>query len=237
MKRVTVLTSNEPKQDLNEKDCVLDILLQKSPTLNENTLTEILKEVDTFLFAGHDTTALTINWTLFHLGLHPEEQSRLRDEICTELEPNQIVQLNDLDRLNYLDCFVKECLRLHPPVPLIGRAISKEFSVGKHTIPKDTMLYVLIDQLHLDERNFVSAQKFMPERFMQGTPPMSYMPFSAGPRNCIGKKFALVLIKILIVKVIQNYVIHSDMSLDQVETTYNIVLKPKNDLKVRFTKE
>src|SRR5699024_10756441 len=161
-------------------------------TIDADSLDQICKEVDTFLFAGHDTTALTINWALYHLGCYPEVQDTLREEIDSEIGPNgQTVHCNHLDRLRCLDSFLSECLRLHPPVPLIGREVSQEFTIGPHTIPRGTMMYILIDQLHLDEHSFPSSHEFIHDRFVSMPKPSSfgYMPFSAGPRNCIGKRY------------------------------------------------
>lgn len=217
------------------KDSMLDMLWRLNSSLDEETLDAVCKEVDTFLFAGHDTTALSLNWIFYYLGRYPDEQAKLRDEIAGKFGPRETIQLHQLDCLLPLDSFIQECLRLHPPVPLIGRQISKAFTIGEHTIPSGTMLYILIDQLHLDEQAFPSPCRFEPNRFLERPLTHTYMPFAAGPRSCIGKRFALVLIKVLIIKVMLRYEIHSEETLDQIEMTYNIVLKPKRPLKIRLT--
>ena len=220
-----------PKNNLKKQPNLLEILLRRSPS--KSMIKIITNEIDTFLFAGHDTTALAINWILYRLGTNLNKQIEIRDEIKTKLQNLESIEIKDLDQLPLLDQFIRECLRLHPPVPLIGREITEEFYIKEYTIPKGIMLYILIDEVQMNPEQFPQPMKFIPERFQSISSNQSYMPFSAGPRNCIGKRFASSLIKILLIKLLNKFRI--DSNLYDGETSYNIVLKPKHKLKIKLT--
>lgn len=189
---------------------LLDLLLPDNTTQSRPTLEEIktiANELDTFLFAGPDTTGLVLNWALYRLGAHPQVQTALREEaekvlVEFELKDNKnlpVLNRTQLDKLPLLESFLLETLRLHAPVPLVGRNITEELVLGegfreKFTVPNGTQLYVLIDELN--ERYFgLSAGTFDPTRFLGSKKNSSTSPklfsFSAGLRSCIGKRFGL----------------------------------------------
>jgi cytochrome P450 family 4 len=99
-----------------------------------------------------------------------------------------------LKELKYFDQCVKEVLRLYSPVPAIQRRIFNEIQMAEQTIPKMTSVTVPIILIHRNPKVFEDPNKFDPDRFAEGKeyPPLSFIPFSAGPRNCVGQKFALM---------------------------------------------
>lgn len=104
----------------------------------------------------------------------------------------------DLSKLEYLECCIKESLRLYPSVPTIGRIAGEEFTTSTgHTIPKGTILLIQIYDLHRDASVFPNPEKFDPDRFKPENTikrnSFAYIPFSAGPRNCIGSLVVLFL--------------------------------------------
>lgn len=103
------------------------------------------------------------------------------DQPCTKEE---------VGRLKYLDCCMKETMRLHPPIPVIQRTLSETIELGGYTVPAGTSVEILFYAMHHDEKHFSEPLRFKPERFMEheshGRHPYSFVPFSAGPRNCIG---------------------------------------------------
>lgn len=105
--------------------------------------------------------------------------------------------LEDLSKLKHLDCCIKESLRLHPPVPFIRRGINQDVRLSGHTIPAKTSLGIQIYALHHNEEFFPDPEAYKPERFLPdqtiGRSPFAYVPFSAGPRNCIGICFCLIV--------------------------------------------
>ncbi|CAG2179943.1 unnamed protein product, partial [Oppiella nova] len=107
----------------------LDLLLHQHLVANTLTLEDLREEVDTFMFAGHDTTAQAISWTLYMLGLHPDIQTRVREEVDSIMDchsDDEDCSLDDLKQLKYLECVLKEVQRLYPTAPFIGRELSED---------------------------------------------------------------------------------------------------------------
>lgn len=223
----------------------LDLLLDKINLPGGVKLTDedIREEVDTFMFEGHDTTAMALSWTLFLLGHHKKVQEKLQeevDELCNELdEEESTLCLDDLKRLKYLDCVIKEALRLCPSVPFIGRQTKKELELGGHHIPAGCVIFVLIYQLHRNADIFPNPELFNPDRFLPentlGRHPFAYVPFSAGPRNCIGQKFAMAEMKTILLHMLRNFDFESITQLDKARVQMEMVLRPKCPLEMRIS--
>lgn len=115
-------------EERRKKSALIDILLKS--TINGEPLsnTDIREEVDTFMFAGHDTTTSAIAFTLYNLAKHPEVQTKALEEIRNVIgdDPNTEIVLKDLNDLKYLEQVIKETLRLFPSVPIIGRKTKEE---------------------------------------------------------------------------------------------------------------
>ncbi|XP_017787232.1 PREDICTED: probable cytochrome P450 4d14 [Nicrophorus vespilloides] len=187
----------------------MDILLKS--TINGKPLTneEIREEVDTFLFGGHDTTSAAISFTCYNLAENPDVQKLVYEEICHVLPTDHTVTITDLQNLKYLEMVIKESLRLYPPVMIFGRVVDKEVVYNGIKLPKDLRIAVNLYSLHRDPDEFPDSEKFDPLRFTADKQskrhPLAYIPFSAGHRNCIGQKFAMLELKSVIAKVIKNF--------------------------------
>jgi cytochrome P450 len=115
----------------------------KKQNPNLISLENILEEVETFMFAGHDTTSTTLSWTCQMIGSHPDVQKRLQDEIDSVFgDSNRPVRYEDLKDLTYLENVIKETLRIHASVPFIGRSLSSDIEVGNHLEIK-TLLFLI----------------------------------------------------------------------------------------------
>ncbi|XP_023307623.2 cytochrome P450 4d2-like [Lucilia cuprina] len=199
--------------DLNTKKrmALLDVLLQSTingaPLSNE----DIREEVDTFMFEGHDTTTSGISFTLYLIARHPEVQAKLVEEIKQVLgtDKNKPVTYRDLQDLKYMELVIKESQRLYPSVPAIGREITEDIKVGDITIPANTNVNIPLFMVLRDPDYFTNPNDFIPERFEsdsnQKIHPFAYTPFSAGPRNCIGQKFAIFEIKSTVSKMLRHF--------------------------------
>ncbi|XP_072479215.1 cytochrome P450 4V2 isoform X2 [Notamacropus eugenii] len=196
--RAREMKENEAQKDgdMNPKNtkrqAFLDLLLNTTDE-DGNALShqDIREEVDTFMFEGHDTTATAMNWIIYLLGSYPEAQRKVHNELDEVFgKSDRPVTVDDLKKLKYLDCVIKESLRLFPSVPFFARTLNSDCCIAGYKIPKGTEAVVLPYALHRDPKHFPDPEDFQPERFFpenaQGRHPYAYVPFSAGPRNCIG---------------------------------------------------
>lgn len=216
----------------------LDLLLDESHGLTEE---DIREEVDTFMFEGHDTTTAGIAWTLLALGVHPEWQERVHDEMAVIFEgSNRNATVQDLNEMKVLDRVIKETLRLFPSVPFIGRTLSEDVQLGPYTVPAGCTVNIEIQQMHRDAEIFPDPDRFDPDRFLpenaEGRHPFAYIPFSAGARNCIGQKFAVYEEKVILSSIVRNYRFKADGNMEDVDKVFELVLKPIDGILLEFEK-
>ncbi|KAG8222111.1 hypothetical protein J437_LFUL002107 [Ladona fulva] len=176
----------------------LDLLLDLSENGNMLSDEDIREEVDTFMFAGHDTTSAAISFALFALGNHPEVQEKIvneAEEMLAGMDPEKLT-VAQLGKFEYLDCVVKECLRVYPSVPIVARELQSPLTICGHTFPAQTCLLISTFLLHRDPAFFPNPDMFDPDRFKnsenRNRNPFAYTPFSAGSRNCIGKNTSFI---------------------------------------------
>lgn len=201
------------------------------------SLEGIQEEVDTFMFAGHDTTATAIMWAIFILGNNVEVQQRLFDELKEDFDPHlKNVEFNSIMSHKYLDACIKECMRIIAPVPLVLKRHSQELQVCGVTLPKDVDLVLNFFFLFRDPKVYENPTKFDPQRFLDDRvqPPYAFTPFSAGPRNCIGQKYALLEIKIFLIYLILNFQFKSCVPIEDVRFNFAAVNRPSQPLEVKF---
>lgn len=174
----------------------VDILLTSTDE-NGNQLSdqEIRDECNTFIFEGHDTTSAALGWTLYLISTHPEVEEKVIAEINEVLGDKPYPEYDDMSKFKYLGLCIKEGLRLYPSVPTIARYMVKDTEVNGYIIPKGTDVYVHPYVIHRQEDSWENPEAFIPERHTaensKGRHPFAFVPFSAGPRNCIGQNFAM----------------------------------------------
>ncbi|XP_055952936.1 cytochrome P450 4C1-like isoform X2 [Argiope bruennichi] len=218
----------------------LELLLEyhlKDPTFTERYIRE---EVDTFMFAGHDTTAATISWTLYCLGVHQEIQKKVHEELdmIFKMEENNSISRETLTRMKYLECVIKETMRLYPTVPLILRENKQPFKVLGHNIYTGTMCGIFIFGLHRDPVSFPNPEIFDPDRFLpensRNRHPYAFVAFSAGPRNCIGQKFAMMEMKIILSSILRRFRVSSLDGREKVIIYPSLVTRSVKPLRLKF---
>ena len=168
---------------------------------------QLRDESITLFLAGHETTAITLSWTLWLLSQHPEIEARLAQELAAlKGAPPQAA---DLPRLRYTDWVVKESMRLYPPAYLIGREPIQPDTLGGYSIPAGAVIYFSAWALHRNPRHFPEPDRFKPERWdnelERRLPRFAYMPFGGGPRTCIGDRFALMEAVLLLAALVQRF--------------------------------
>ncbi|XP_036751448.2 cytochrome P450 4F2-like [Manis pentadactyla] len=179
------------------------LLLSKDEDGKELSDQDIRAEADTFMFAGHDTTASGLSWVLYNLAKHPEYQECCRQEVqelLRDREPKEVAW-DDLAQLPFLTMCIKESLRLHPPVPVISRRCTQDLVLPHgRVIPKGVTCLVSVFATHHNPSVWPDPEVYDPSRFepenIKKRSPLAYIPFSAGPRNCIGQTFAMAEMKV-----------------------------------------
>ncbi|XP_043283211.1 cytochrome P450 9e2-like [Venturia canescens] len=184
------------------------------------TTDDITAQAFIFFFAGFETTSRVMCLTSHLLSYHPEIQDRLRTEIDSVLGGEEgNVTYESLAQMTYLDMVLSESLRLFPPTPIMDRVCVKPYELpapsAKNSKPfvvqPKTIIWMNIYGFHHDPNYFPNPETFDPERFSEENKnnivPYTYMPFGLGPRKCIGERFALMEIKILIVQLLRHFVL------------------------------
>ncbi|XP_036331660.1 probable cytochrome P450 4p3 [Rhagoletis pomonella] len=202
----------------------------------------ICEEVDTFMFEGFDTTSMALIFTLMNLSLFPKMQEQCYQEILEYVDADlSNLDVNQLGKLKYLECFVKETLRLYPSVPgIMRKAIRDTYLANNVFLPADTQISIHIFDIHRNPKYFDEPNKFDPLRFTpensEGRHPYAYIPFSAGQRNCIGQKFAMLEMKTLLVFILKKFKVLALMDPKDLQFETGIIIRTPNAVKVGLEK-
>ncbi|KAG5674766.1 hypothetical protein PVAND_004716 [Polypedilum vanderplanki] len=198
----------------------------------------IREETDTFTFEGHDTGSACMSFTLLLLAHHPEVQDKLFEEIQEVSYRKNDLTLEDFNKMNYMERVLKESLRIYPPVHFISRKFNEDVTIDEITYKKNSIIEIYIYDIHRDPAYFPDPEKFDPDRFL---PENSYernnfafVAFSAGMRNCIGQRFAMLELKVMLTKIIQNFKIHPITKRQDLIFISDLVLRTKNPIEMKF---
>ncbi|KDR12229.1 Cytochrome P450 4C1 [Zootermopsis nevadensis] len=233
----TFAPSGEDISIAKKRKAFLDLLLEASVDGVKLTDEELREEVDTFMFEGHDTTSAGLSWALFLLGLHPHIQDRAYQEQKSIFQgSDRPATMKDLNEMKYLERVIKESLRLYPSVPGIARTLKKDVKIAGYDIPSECTILVQIYVLHRNPDQFPDPEKFDPDNFLPERAskrhPYAYIPFSAGPRNCIGQKFALLEEKTVLSYILRHYKLRSLDKREDVALLSELVLRPENGVRL-----
>jgi thromboxane-A synthase len=166
------------------------------------------------VIAGYETTSTALAYVTYVLATHPNEQHKLQEHIDLHFDSETEHSMPSYDtvvKMDYLDMFIRETLRMYPIAPVaINRQNMEDFHIKNiGVIPAGTAIAVDIYQLHFDPELWgpVDPHTFHPERFATKRHPMAWIPFGAGPRNCVGMRFALTELKMVLVRLMKTYTI------------------------------
>ncbi|XP_012062914.1 PREDICTED: cytochrome P450 4C1-like [Atta cephalotes] len=232
---------NEFNIGKRKRQAFLDLLLDQNEK-SDTPLTddELRAQVDTFMFEGHDTTAVAITWTLFLLGNNLKHQAKVHEELEEVFGDSETpASLKELSKLKYLDRVIKETLRIFPSVPIITRELSKDVKIDNFILPKGVMVVLAILLTHRNPVVWPDPLKFDPDRFLpensKNRNPYAYIPFSAGPRNCIGQKFAQLEEKTVLTAILRKWRVKSVKTVDTIKFEGSLTLRPSEDVLMHFT--
>ena len=202
---------------------------RKSSRNSTDVSKAMLDEAITLLFAGQDTSAATLSWTLHLLSLYPEVQEKLAKEVAASLKKQQ--NSNDdgdaqfftkqfASNMPYLDAVIKESMRLYPVAPFVVRKLPLDVTIPAETksaaptiLPEGSLACVWIYALHRNPRLWHRPDDFVPERWIdpnlkdldEGQCSGAFMPFANGPRNCVGQPLAHVILRIILARIVDRY--------------------------------
>ncbi|CAN9510194.1 unnamed protein product [Ophioblennius macclurei] len=200
---------------------------------------EILSQAMMFVFAGYETTSSTLTFLAYNLATNPDVMKKLQQEIDTTFPNKGPIEYQALMDMEYLDAAFNESLRLFPISPRLERVAKASVEINGLVIPKDMAIIVPTWPLHRDPEIWPEPEKFKPERFSKENKdtidPYTYMPFGLGPRNCIGMRFALVSMKLVMTKILQRFSFAVCRETEiPLEMDVQGLLSPKRPLKLKL---
>ncbi|XP_072390792.1 cytochrome P450 4C1-like [Diabrotica undecimpunctata] len=230
---------NKDDETKRKKLAFLDLLLNAKISKGIIDDQGIMDEVNTFMFEGHDTTATGLSWALRQLAIHTEYQDQIYEEIITVLgDAKKQPDLNDLNELKVMERFIKETLRLFPAVPIISRMLDEDTELNGYLVPKEAPIDIWIYDIHRNPKYWPEPEKFDPDRFLPencvNRHPFAFVPFSAGPRNCIGQRFAMYEMKAILCGILQNFSVEIADKNEKVEIITDLVLRSAHAINLKF---
>nr|XP_020658078.1 cytochrome P450 3A24-like isoform X1 [Pogona vitticeps] len=200
---------------------------------------EISMQAVTFLFGSFETISNPLSYLSYSLATHPDVQQKLQEEIDKML-PNQAPPTYDvIFQMEYLDMVVNENLRIYPPAGRIDRVCKNTVEIHGVTIPKGTVVLLPAFVLHRIPEYWPEPEEFRPERFSkenkENIDPYTFLPFGVGPRNCIGMRFALLVLKLTMVILLQKFSFRTCKETPiPLELKSQLFMQPKKPIKLKF---
>ena len=219
-----------------QNDDLLSLLLRaRDEETGEGMSDEQLRaEVVTIIGAGHESTAVTLSWTWYLLSQHREAEERLHEELGRELS-GRTPTLEDLPRLTYTTMVIEEAMRLYPPAWALSRTAVGADTLGGYPVAAGSEALMIPYVTHRHPDFWDDPDEFRPERFApaakESRPRFSYLPFGAGPRQCIGQHFAMTEMLTIIAVLAQRFRLRLAPG-GAVEPEASITLRPREGVPV-----
>lgn len=197
----------------NEKErsaSLIQMLINSVDEESHEQMTEqqLFDEVMTIFVAGYETTATALTWLSVILEKNPKVLEGLYTEFDQVLQ-GRIPSFEDIPRLVYTRKVFMEVLRMYTIAPFLPRELNEADQLGNYQLPADALILVFYHGVHHNPRVWENPEVFDPERFtpdaIASQPAFSYVPFSAGPRKCVGDEFALLEGPLIMAMLLQKY--------------------------------
>lgn len=213
-----------------EGDDVLSMLVQARYEDGEGLTDEALRdELRTLLLAGHETSAITASWVFYALHDNPDALERLMEELETVDDPLEMA------KLPYLDACCKESQRLYPLITEVMRSLQEPLQLGEHLIPAGMAVAPCLSLVHKSPDVYADPEAFLPERFLEGSFSRSeYLPFGGGHRQCVGKAFANLGLRILVGTALKEWSFEPAWTAKEVPVRQTLLLAPRTGIPMRI---
>ncbi|UPV75520.1 cytochrome P450 [Halorussus limi] len=220
---------DERRRADTDREDLLAMLLDADAEMGDD---QIRDEMLTFLFAGHETSALTLTYVWDLLSRNPEAEARLREEVDAVVDERPTVE--DVFEFEYAEAVVREAMRLYPPAHEIRREPAEEVTFGDYAVPEGSMLVLPTWVLHRDDRFWDDPEAFRPSRWLDGEsrdrPEYAFFPFGGGPRRCIGQQFAMTEAQLVLATMADEWTIEREYG--DLDLSAAVTLQPKGDVPV-----
>lgn len=203
--------------------------------LDVMTREQIRNEIIVLFMAGHETTANVLSWTWYLISQSPDVEKKLHDELDSVLN-GRLPEYADVENLKYTRAILDETMRLYPPVPILSRQALKEDTIRGKKVPAGSIMLIVPWLIQRHKKFWKDPDHFIPERFMPGAEKpkkFTYLPFSAGPRVCIGKSFGITESVLAIAIIAQHFRLTLSADTD-VKHECRLTLRPKGKLPMKM---
>ncbi len=188
--------------------------------------------MNTFIGAGHETTAVALTWTWYLLSQHREVEEQVRDEVRSVLG-DRVPTVADLPRLALTRRVIEESMRLYPPVYAVAKDVVADDVIGGYRIPARSMILLSQYITHRHPEFWDDPERFDPDRFLPervaARPRFAYFPFLGGPHHCIGSEFAMMEAMLIVAMTLQRFRLRL-MPGAVVEPESKLTLRPRGGL-------
>ncbi|XP_039308615.1 probable cytochrome P450 4aa1 [Solenopsis invicta] len=229
---------NDPRTG---KTSLLEFMIDYMINMNDPPITkqEAIEECCTFMLAGQESVATATAITLFYLARNLKWQKKCIEELNEIFgEDRRLPTIEDLTKMKNLKMFIKESLRLYPTVPLFARTLGEDMTVGEHVIPAGCNVIIMPYCTHRLPHHFPDPHDFKPERFSlensKERHPFAYIPFSAGRRNCIGYKFAMLQMQSTISAILRKSQLEPVLGKENFLAKYRVTIRAHGGLWIRI---
>ncbi|TWT92963.1 cytochrome P450 [Neorhodopirellula pilleata] len=223
---------NRRGDQINHRDDLLSILARSTDDAPAPDFEDLADSIGTLMFAGHETTAVSIAWAFYHLLRHPVWLNRLREELDASDQ-----QAETYAAMPLLKAIVQETLRLNPIVTEVLRIVREPFELGGYDIPVGHGVAAASCLTHYDADIYESPNEFNPQRFLDRTyTPSEYYPFGGGNRRCVGAAFATYELAVVLGTILHSHELELLDQREVVPVRRNITMGPSTGVRLRVRK-
>lgn len=223
----------------HEGTLVIELIKANQSEDGVDTMTrkQIRNELIVLFMAGHETTANVLAWTWYLISQAPEIEQKLHSEIDQVLQ-GRVPEFSDIENLKYTRAILDETMRLYPPVPILSREVMNDDVIRGKKIPAGSIMLISPWLIQRHKKHWDNPDHFIPERFLAHAKKphkFTYIPFSAGPRVCLGKNFGIIESVLSIAILAQRF----KLSLPQntsIKHECRLTLRPKGRLAMKIKK-